>query len=342
MHEGETLKAYSDRYWEMYNELDENHDNVAINTFKSGLPTKHGLRKSLTGKPIANVHQLMDRIDKYKRVEEDQLQGKGKEKIIPPKGNDFKSKQYNHNQLRRDFSRQAGQSNMQTVNAVFREPVQQVLEKVKNEPFFRWPGKMARDPSKCNQSLGHLIQAMQEPRKDVSLQPPTGTIHVILAAPGRTGSSPSRVLSVARLSAEDREKEYKRFKKGSPLILGFSDKDKRGTIQPHDDALVITLRIEGFDVKRVLVDPGSAVVIMYPDLYKGLNLRPEDLTAYDSPLISFEGKIVVPKGQIRLPIQTGSEVVEVDFIVVDAYSPYTAIVARPWIYALEAMSSTLH
>ena len=169
-----------------------------------------------------------------------------------------------------------------------------------------------------------------------------GTIHVILAAPGRTGSFPSRVLFVARLSTGDREKECKRFKKGSPLILGFSDEDKRGTIQPHDDALVVTLRIGGFDVKRVLVDPGSVVEVMYPDLYKGLNLKPEDLTAYDSPLISFEGKTVVPKGQIRLLIQTGSEVVEVDFIVVDAYSPYTAIVARPWIHALDAVTSTLH
>ena len=68
---------------------------------------------------------------------------------------------------------------------------------------------------------------------------------------------------------------------------------------------------------------------MYSNLYKGLNLRPEDLTAYDSPLVSFEGKTVISRGQIRLPIQTGSEVVEVDFIVVDAYSPYTVIVARP-------------
>ena len=95
-------------------------------------------------------------------------------------------------------------------------------------------------------------------------------------------------------------------------------------------------------MKRVLVDPSSVVEVMYPDLYKGLNLRPEDLMAYDSPLISFEGKTVVPKGQIRLPIQTGLEVVEVDFIVVDAYSPYTAIVARPWLHVLEAVSSTLH
>ena len=72
---------------------------------------------------------------------------------------------------------------------------------------------------------------------------------------------------------------------------------------------------------------------MYPDLYRGLNLKPKDLTTYDSPLVSFDGKVVIPKGQIRLSVQAGSEVVEMDFIVVDAYSPYTAIMARPWLHA---------
>ena len=95
-------------------------------------------------------------------------------------------------------------------------------------------------------------------------------------------------------------------------------------------------------MKSVLVDQGSAVEIMYPNLYKGLNLKPEDLTAYESPLVSFEGKTITPRGQIRLPIQTGLDVMEVDFIVVDAYSPYTTIVAWPWLHALEAVSSTLH
>ena len=113
------------------------------------------------------------------------------------------------------------------------------------------------------------------------------------------------------------------------LVLGFSDEDKIGTIQPHDDGLVITLQIGGYNVKRVMVDQGSTTEIMYPDLYKGLNLKSKDLTPYISPLVSFEGKVVIPKGQIRLPVQIGLEVVEVDFIVVDVYSPYTAIVARP-------------
>ena len=95
-------------------------------------------------------------------------------------------------------------------------------------------------------------------------------------------------------------------------------------------------------MKKVMVDQGSAAKIMYPDLYKGLNLKAEDLTPYSFPLVSFEGKVIIPKGQVKLPVQTGSKVVEVDFIVVDAYSPYTAIVAKPWLHTLGAVSSTLH
>ena len=56
----------------MYNEIEGNYDDVTVSTFKRGLPTEHGLRKSLTGKPVTSVRQLMGRIDKYKRVEEDQ------------------------------------------------------------------------------------------------------------------------------------------------------------------------------------------------------------------------------------------------------------------------------
>ena len=73
MWDGETLKAYSDRYWEMFNEIDGSYDDVAISTFKAGLPAEHDLRKSITGKPVVSVRQLMDRIDKYRRIKEDQL-----------------------------------------------------------------------------------------------------------------------------------------------------------------------------------------------------------------------------------------------------------------------------
>ena len=136
-------------------------------------------------------------------------------------------------------------------------------------------------------------------------------------------------MSVARPSSEGINQEPKRARVERPLVMGFSDEDKVGTIQPHDGALVITLRIWGYDVKKIMVDQGNTTEIMYPDLYRGLNLKVEDLMPYSSLLVSFEGKVIILKGQIRLPVQTGLETVEVDFIIVDAYSPYTAIVARP-------------
>ena len=79
-------------------------------------------------------------------------------------------------------------------------------------------------------------------------------------------------------------------------MLGFSNKDKLGTVQPHNDALVVTLRIGGYDVKKVMIDQGSTAEIMYPDLFKGLNLKSENLTAHSSLLVSFEGKMVISKG----------------------------------------------
>ncbi|XP_050290020.1 uncharacterized protein LOC126728199 [Quercus robur] len=219
MWEGETLKTYFDRYWEIFNEIDGDFDDLAIRTFKVGLPAEHDLRKSLTRKSIRSVHQLMDRIDEYKRVEKDEQQGEGKAKVVLQDRMDFRS--------------------------------------------------------------------------------------------NRTSSKPSRVLFIVQPFIEDLPPDSKRSRVGVQPVLSFSDEDKAGTLQPHDDALVVTLKIGGYDVKRVLVDQGNGAKIMYPDLFRGLKLRPNDLTCYDSPLIGFDGKIVFPRSQIRLPIQAGSEVVEI-------------------------------
>ena len=70
-----------------------------------------------------------------------------------------------------------------------------------------------------------------------------GTINVILTTLERTGSHPSRVMFVARSPIEDSNFELKRDRIKIRPVLSFSDEDKVGTIQPHDDALVVTLRI---------------------------------------------------------------------------------------------------
>ncbi|XP_075665429.1 uncharacterized protein LOC142635099 [Castanea sativa] len=256
--EGETLKTYSDRYWEMFNEIDDDFDDVAIRTFKVGLPTKHNLRKSLTKKAVRSVLWLMDRIDEYKRVEEDQQQSQGKAKVIAQERRDVRSERYNNNMPQRDFSGQSGPITPRVVNTVFREPVHQVLQKIQNEPYFKRPNKMVGDPMRRNQNLLCLYHREQ----------------------GHT-TEDCRTLwnHLERLVKEGRLKQ---------VCIGLTAKED-----------------SGYDVKRVVVNQGSEADIMYPDLFKGLNLRLEDLTTYDSPLISFEGKAVIPKGQIRLPVQSG-------------------------------------
>ena len=91
------------------------------------------------------------------------------------------------------------------------------------------------------------------------------------------------MMSMVRLLANKNGLEPKMAKILTQPTLGFSDEDKVGTIQPHDDALVVTLRIGGYDVRRVLVDQGNAIEIMYPDLYKGLNLKSENYWPMNPP-----------------------------------------------------------
>lgn len=125
-------------------------------------------------------------------------------------------------------------------------------------------------------------------------------------------------------AAKDNDQLRKRPKLSKEPIE-FRDEDLKGTTQPHDNALMLTYRIGGFAVERVLIDQGSEAEVMYPDLYKGLGLKPKDLSKYDTPLVGFDEKVVILNSQISLPVNpTGKEVV-VNFIVVNAFSPYIAI-----------------
>ena len=155
---------------------------------------------------------------------------------------DFRSDRYSNNRPRRDYVEQSRSNSTQVVGAVFQEPVHQVLEKIKNEHFFKWPNKMVGNPKKRNRNLycqyhqdhghtkedyrnlwDHLDQLVQEGKlkqllhhssglegqansgsqRDIPSRPPLGTINVIFAAPGKTGSCLSRIMSVARLSSGD-------------------------------------------------------------------------------------------------------------------------------------------
>ena len=82
--------------------------------------------------------------------------------------------------------------------------------------------------------------------------------------------------------------------------------------------------------------------MMYPDLFKGLGLKKKDLIKHTSPLVGFDGKVVIPKGQISLPVIMGGKEVFVTFTIVSSFSPYIAILGKPWIHSMRVVPSTLH
>ena len=168
-------------------------------------------------------------------------------------------------------------------------------------------------------------------------------IEVIHAAPrGTQGSRRRGVLVVAPGGSCTGKQPSGKKLKYTREPIAFNNDDLEGTIQPHDYALVVTARINGFIVKRVLIDQGSGVEVMYPNLYKGLGLKKDDLSKYDTPLMGFDGRMVILEGQILLPMNMEGKETMVTFIVVTLFSPYTAILGRPWIHAMGAVPSTLH
>ena len=105
---------------------------------------------------------------------------------------------------------------------------------------------------------------------------------------------------------------------------------------------MITLRIENFNVRRVLIDQGSIAKVMYQDLYEKLSLRESDLTSFTSLVFGFLRESIVPSGKTTLLVLTGPINLQTEFIVVKAYLPYNAIVGRDWLHRMKAVLSTLY
>jgi hypothetical protein len=129
-------------------------------------------------------------------------------------------------------------------------------------------------------------------------------------------------------------------------VISFSKEDARGTHQQHDDALVVIINIAGFITRRVMIENGSSEDILYLPAYQQMKLDKDKLRSMDAPLVGFTGDKVCPIGIITLPITVGTypKTVSktVDFLVVNCPSAYNAIISRPTLNRLRAVTSTYH
>ncbi|XP_023894650.1 uncharacterized protein LOC112006600 [Quercus suber] len=302
-----------------------------------GLPTNSDLWKSLTMKPPQNMHQLMDWIEEHKKVEDNQNSIRGKTKISTTDQRDSLRGQFSSSRLRKEYYNQASHNFVapQVVNSVFKEPIYQDRGHTAEDSrtlhaFLDQLVKFGKLKQFLQQSNNQVDRSMIGLHNNVAPLASLGTINVIFAALREEPRLASRIMLVSsQVEGPEGEALSKRPRILDQLIIGFYEDDKLETIQPHDNALVVTLRIAGYDVKWVIIDQGSGAEIMYSDQFKGLGLKPEDLDQYDTPLIGFDGNVTIPKGRIQLLIFTEDKMVNVDFIVVGAFFSYTIILARP-------------
>ncbi|XP_075665006.1 uncharacterized protein LOC142634592 [Castanea sativa] len=177
-------------------------------------------------------------------------------------------------------------------------------------------------------------------------QPPQdviGEISTIEGGPFTGGSYKSLKKTCQRqVNSVHMEPPFKQRRTNQDMF--FNEEDARGVRQPHNDPLVITLTIEGFNTKRILVDNGNSTDIMYLPAFQQLKLDPRRLRPFDSPLVSFSGDRVYPKGIVMLKVTIGTNLKQLthqlDFLVVDCPSSYNVIIGRPTLNRWKAATST--
>ncbi|GAV83296.1 LOW QUALITY PROTEIN: hypothetical protein CFOL_v3_26744, partial [Cephalotus follicularis] len=131
--------------------------------------------------------------------------------------------------------------------------------------------------------------------------------------------------------------------KGSELeeeVISFSEADYEGVRLPHDDPVVVTLLVELFTMKKILLDSGSSADILYKHAFDQLRIPADQLKPVKTPLVGFTGETIHPLGSINLPVVAGTTPrqtqVKMTFLVVDTPSPYNAIIGRSGLNFLEA------
>ncbi|XP_031115825.1 uncharacterized protein LOC116019673 [Ipomoea triloba] len=129
-----------------------------------------------------------------------------------------------------------------------------------------------------------------------------------------------------------------------PII--FSDDDLPDGPTPHRDAILIVMDVNGATVRRVFVDTGSSVNVMYLETFTKLGLTKENLHQVRTPLVGFTGNSIEPEGCITLTIEIGEyprvRAINMEFVVVDLKSAHNIILERPGLEDLGAVVSLEH
>ncbi|XP_021741185.1 uncharacterized protein LOC110707483 [Chenopodium quinoa] len=126
----------------------------------------------------------------------------------------------------------------------------------------------------------------------------------------------------------------------------FDEYDQKGIIYPHDDPLVVTMRIANWEVDRILINGGSSSNIIYINAFNELKLDRKDLKRVNYEVTGFNGSGLTLEGIIELSVRVGERSrrrdVRAEFLVINSPSPYNVIMGRPLIHKIGEVVSTYH
>ena len=125
-------------------------------------------------------------------------------------------------------------------------------------------------------------------------------------------------------------------------LISFPSINPTRVITPHYDALKLTICINGFDVHRVLVDPGSAADLLHLPALKQMKVPVGHLHSTGRILSGFNGATTLSVGDIAFSVKAGPVTQQVLFSVVEDLGPYNAILGRACLHAMKAVPSTYH
>ncbi|XP_022856591.1 uncharacterized protein LOC111377693, partial [Olea europaea var. sylvestris] len=235
-----------------------------------------------------------------------------------------------------------------------------ILIEIKDMKELKWPSRMKSPPDTRDRSKYFLIKRgllrnyighdkrprndrgnQKEPGAGSSAQPTAGTINVIIGGIASRGDTNSGRKQYARQHAHTSKESHDKLED-----ITFGARDLEGVSYPHDDALVVSAIVANFEVKRILVDNGSAANILSQEAFAKMGLSPKQLKAVKTPLQGFGGRVIIPEGIIELSLTLGSsntQVTEITpFQVVNTPMAYNIILERPLLNKIQTIVSTFH
>ncbi|KAK2997940.1 hypothetical protein RJ639_025715 [Escallonia herrerae] len=307
----ESLKSYYARFNSEKLLIDHLDPRVTFAAMARRVRPSTPLRFSLNKRPPENMSDLLDRVEKYLRAEEDSTTSQHEEAHNGHKRQD-RPERGNSNEAKR--SRATLPKSFTPLNT----SQGHILNQVKSQNILKWPKPMRGPADKRDSQLychfhkdhGHTTDECKAYARHVNL----------------TQGSTKR----PRTSTS----------------LEFNDADLDGISLPHDDALVITLRVDAFNIKRFLVDTSSSADIIFEDAFNQMGISDDRVKPISSPLYGFTGASAPVRGIASLTIVVGEPprqaVHTLDFLIAKIKSSYNGILGRTGLNKLQAVASTYH